>query len=150
MPVCCNAPIRWRHLVSLAGAALALSPLASAAEGASAGKAAEHVVLQISEGDAFKQKLLLNNVANLLEHGEPDQVEVVAYGPGLRLFARDNPRTQRIQALMDRGVTFTACATTMRVMDKDLADLVAGARKVPSGVAHLVKRQSQGWGYLRP
>ena len=150
MPVSRNAPVRWCRLTSLAVAALALSPLATAADGAPAGKAAEHVVFQISEGDAFKQKLLLNNVANLLEHGEPDQVEVVAYGPGLRLFAHDNPRSQRIQSLMDRGVTFTACATTMRVKDKDLADLVAGARKVPSGVAHLVQRQAQGWGYLRP
>jgi hypothetical protein len=140
MPVSRNTPFRGGRLAALAVAALALSPLAVAADGAPAGKAAEHVVLQISEGDAFKQKLLLNNVANLLEHGEPDQVEVVAYGPGLRLFARDNPRSQRIQALMDRGVTFTACATTMRVMDKELADLVAGARKVPSGVAHLVQR----------
>ena len=116
------------------------------------GLAQHHVVIQISEGDAFKQKIVLNNVANLLKHYGPDriQIEVVAYGPGLRLLFEDNPNEQRIASMMKQGVTFSACSNTMDNMHKKLSDLVEGCRTVPGGVVQLIERQEQGWAYLRP
>ena len=114
--------------------------------------AEHHVVIQISEGNAFKQKVVLNNVANLLKHYGPDriQIEVVAYGPGLRLLFKDNPNKTRIASMMKQGVSFSACANTMSKMDKELMDLVEGCRKVPGGVVQIMERQEQGWAYLRP
>jgi hypothetical protein len=114
--------------------------------------AQHHVVIQISEGDAFKQRIVLNNVANLLKHYGPDriQIEVVAYGPGLRLLFEDNPNEQRIASMMKQGVTFSACSNTMSNMDKKLSDLVQGCRTVPGGVVQILERQEQGWGYIRP
>ena len=50
---------------------------------------AEHkVVLQISDADPTKQTLVLNVASNLMKaYGGPDKVdvEIVAFGPGLRL-----------------------------------------------------------------
>ena len=50
---------------------------------------AEHkVVLQISDADPTKQTLVLNVANNLMKaYGSPDKVdvEIVAFGPGLRL-----------------------------------------------------------------
>ena len=114
--------------------------------------AQHHVVFQISEGDAFKQRIVLNNVSNMLKHYGPDliQMEVVAYGPGLRLLFRDNPNSARIQNLMKEGVTFSACANTMAHMHKTVADLVPGAEKIPGGVVQIMERQEQGWAYIRP
>jgi hypothetical protein len=114
--------------------------------------AEEHVVIQISEGDPFKQKIVLNNVANMLKHYGPDrvQIEVVAYGPGLRLLFGDNANADRITSMMKQGVTFSACANTMANMGKDLEGLIDGSRKVPGGVVQIMERQEQGWAYLRP
>ena len=114
--------------------------------------AQHHVVIQISQGNGFKQKLVLNNASNMLKHYGPDliQIEVVAYGPGLRLLFRDNPNSKRIKRLMKEGVIFSACANTMHAMHKKVADLVPGARKIPGGVVQIMERQEEGWDYIKP
>ena len=61
------------------------------------------VVLQISDNDPFKQTLVLNVANNLVKHYGPDQVdvEIVAFGPGLRLLFAENTNKDRIQSLAD-------------------------------------------------
>ena len=114
--------------------------------------AQHHVVIQISEGDPFNQKIVLNNVANMLKHYGPDrvQIEVVAYGPGLRLLFEDNANKGRITSMMQQDVIFSACSNTMANMGKDLGQLIDGTRKVAGGVVQIMERQEQGWAYIRP
>ena len=49
--------------------------------------AEERIVLQISDPNPFKQTLVLNVASNLIKHYGQDKVdvEIVAFGPGLRL-----------------------------------------------------------------
>ena len=75
--------------------------------------AEKKVVLQISDEDAAKQTLVLNVAGNLARHYGPDQVdvEIVAFGPGLRLLFADNPNAGRIDSLAEgSGVRFSACS----------------------------------------
>ena len=68
---------------------------------------AEHkFVLQISDMDPSKQTLVLNVAGNILKHYGQDQaeVEIVAFGPGLRLLFKDNSNAGRIDGLVDSGV----------------------------------------------
>lgn len=114
---------------------------------------AEHfVVFHISSGDEFAQKLVLNNAQNMLAHYGPDKVaiEVVAYGPGLRLLFKENAYSPRIQSLASGGITFTACANTMSAMGRDTAKLNKMAKVVPGGVVRLTELQEAGWTYIRP
>ena len=63
---------------------------------------AEHkFVLQISDMDPFKQTLVLNVANNILKAYGADQVdvEIVAFGPGLRLLFEDNANSSRIDGL---------------------------------------------------
>ena len=78
------------------------------------------VVLQISDPNPFKQTLVLNVATNLKKIYGPDlvDVEIVAFGPGLRLLQEGNVNTPRIQGLVDNGVRFSACAQTMKKMTK--------------------------------
>jgi len=54
-------------------------------------------------------------VANLLRRACEGKriVEVVAYGPGIRLLGRDSKHHARVEALMDKGVDFLGCANTL-------------------------------------
>lgn len=80
------------------------------------------IVLQISDGDPFKQTLILNVANNLLrEYGNDGvAIEIVAFGPGLRLLFADNANKPRIQGLDAAGVKFTACSNTIKNMAKKL------------------------------
>jgi len=114
--------------------------------------AEHHVVFHISTGDAFAQKLVLNNAQNLSKHYGPDKVaiEIVAYGPGLRLLFKENEQARRIKSLAASGITFSACGNTMKKMKRKIGDLIKVANKVPAGVARIVELQEAGWSYVRP
>ena len=114
---------------------------------------AEHfAIFHISSGDAFAQKLVLNNAQNLANFYGPDKVviEVVAYGPGLRAMFRENEYAPRIQRMADQGITFSACANTMTNMGRDTPSLHKAAKVVPGGVVRIMELQEAGWSYIRP
>ena len=110
------------------------------------------VVFHISSGSEFEQRLVLNNASNLMNHYGPDKVaiEVVAYGPGLRLFFKENVKSKRIQSLAASGITFSACGNTMRKMGRKKAALIKGIEVVPGGVVRIMELQEAGWVYIRP
>ncbi len=82
--------------------------------------AERRVVLQISDPNPFKQTLVLNVANNLMQHYGPDQVdvEIVAFGPGLRLLFEDNTNAGRVAGLSENGVRFSACRNTLKNVTK--------------------------------
>jgi Uncharacterized conserved protein len=118
------------------------------------------IVFHVDENDPKKMNITLNNAANLNKYyqdkGEEAQIEIVTYGPGLMmLHAKKSPVKGRIASFAQNfdNVSFKACANTMRKMRKKTGKevpLLPQAEVVPSGVMHLVKRQEEGWSYIRP
>jgi len=77
-------------------------------------------------------------------------VEIVAYGPGLGMLAAESKVAARLNGAMDNNVPLLACGTTMKKAKLTAADLAGGVKVVPAGVIHIMKRQSEGWSYVRP
>ncbi len=117
---------------------------------------AEHkVVLQISDPNPFKQKLVLNVAHNILKYYGPDlvDVEIVAFGPGLRLLFKNNVYKTRIQSLVDSGVRFSACSNTIKNMTKKLGHAPAlnpNAVRVDAGVVRILKLTKEGYTLIKP
>jgi len=113
------------------------------------------VVLQISDNDPTKQTLVLNVASNLIEHYGPDavDVEIVAFGPGLRLLFADNANDKRIAGLASNNVKFSACGNTLKKMTK-LMDgapkLNSNATVVPGGVVRIIDLEKQGYRLIKP
>jgi len=117
--------------------------------------ATKKIVLQISDSDPFKQTLVLNVASNLLKYyaGQEVDMEVVAFGPGLRLMLKDNVNKQRIQSLMDTGVRFSACANTLENFTKKLGktpELQPNITLVPAGAGRILQLNDAGWQILKP
>ena len=117
--------------------------------------AQEKIVLQISDSDPFKQTLVLNVANNLIKHYGQDQVEVeiVAFGPGLRLMFKDNVNSPRIDGLTGSGVRFSACDNTIAGITKKLGhppELHKSAAHVSAGVVRIVDLTSQGYKLIKP
>ncbi len=117
---------------------------------------AEHkVVLQISDPNPFKQTLVLNVAHNILKYYGPDlvDIEVVAFGPGLRLLFKNNVHKTRIQSLVDSGVRFSACSNTIKSMTKKLGHAPAlnpNAIKVAAGVVRILALTKEGYTLIKP
>ena len=133
-------------IAGLAGYAFAPSALAAVKESMT------HAVIQVSDNDPAKWNLALNNAQNMQQALGKDkvQIEIVAYGPGLNMLKAQSKVAARVNAAMDRSVDIVACGNTMKKMKVTKADLIGGSRVVPGGVIEIMKRQSEGWAYIRP
>lgn len=112
---------------------------------------ADGVVFQMSEDDPARHKLVLGNVTNLRrELGADVPVELVLFGPGLSLGEAAGASAQVLAGLVADGLDLAVCANSLRQQGLEVGQMVKGARSVPAGVAEVVRRQQQGWAYLRP
>ncbi|HUJ85286.1 MAG TPA: DsrE family protein [Burkholderiales bacterium] len=130
-----------------------LTAFATAPAALAAGETAmTHAVIQVSDGDPAKWNLALNNAQNMQQALGKDKVEIeiVAYGPGLLMFKSGSKVAPRINAALDASVQLSACGNTMEKMKLTKADLIGGVGVVPGGVIEIMKRQSEGWSYIRP
>lgn len=118
--------------------------------------AEKRVVLQISDSDPFKQTLVLNVASNLVKHYGPDKVdvEIVAFGPGLRLLFADNSNSERIDGLVSSAdVRFSACGNTLAKVTQTLGHepaLNPNAQNVDAGVVRILELIDQGYVLIKP
>ena len=143
-------------LAAFTGLALAFSMLATTAQAAEEKPFAEQkIVLQISDNDPSKQTLVLNVASNLIKFYGPDKVdvEIVAFGPGLRLLFAENVNVGRIEGLDSNGVRFAACMNTVSKMTKLLGkepELNPHAVQVQAGVVRILELTGQGYQLIKP
>ena len=136
--------------------ALLVSPfIGSQAIAAGKSLADAKIVLQISDPNPFKQTLVLNVANNLIKHYGQDSVdiEIVAFGPGLRLLFAENANKGRIASLASAGVTFSACANTTRNMGKILGHppaLNSKAVTVGAGIVRILDLVNKGYTLVKP
>lgn len=117
--------------------------------------AEQHVVLQISDNDPSKQTLVLNVASNLIKAYGPDKVdvEIVAFGPGLRLMFADNVNAGRIDGLSSEGVRFAGCMNTFNKMTKLLGhepELNPHTTHVSAGVVRIIDLVNKGYILVKP
>ncbi len=135
--------------------AVALTLGSFMAQAAEPSLASTKIVLQISDPNPFKQTLVLNVASNIIKHyGEDDvKVEIVAFGPGLRLLMKGNVNTGRIGGLASKGVTFSACANTQKAMSKKLGhmpEMNSNAVTVGAGVVRIIDLVKEGYVLVKP
>lgn len=133
--------------ISVAIMALGMSALASAQSNPQT-----RVVFHVTESNPQKWNMVLNNVGNLQQDLGKGKVviEVVAHGPGIDMFKAESAVGARLAQALDSNVVLAACENTMRNAKVTKADMYGGVSFVPSGVTHIIQRESQGWFYLRP
>lgn len=118
--------------------------------------AEKKVVLQISDPNPFKQTLVLNVANNVLKEYGPDnvEIEIVAFGPGVRLMFEGNANEGRIKSLVEGGgVKLHACSNTVKNMAKNLGYTPALnplAQSPGPGVIRIVDLVSQGYILVKP
>lgn len=110
------------------------------------------IVLQVSDNDPAKWNLALNNARNAQNDLGKDKVdlEIVAYGPGINMLKMDATIANRVSEAIGTGISIVACENTMTAQKIVKADMNPSVTYVPAGVIQLMKRQQQGWAYIRP
>jgi intracellular sulfur oxidation DsrE/DsrF family protein len=125
--------------------------LPAAAQAQAAASPRNRALFQVTDNDPARWNMILNNMANLREGvgSEGADIELVAYGPGILMLKADSPAKQRIAEALKSGVSVNACQHTMHGFKLAPADMLPEIGYVPSGVVEVMKKQQQGWAYIR-
>lgn len=139
-----------RSFLTVNAVALACAALPGLVQAQSA-STHNRVVFQVTDNDPARWNLILNNLNGMREGvgAEGVEIEVVAYGPGLYMLKADSPVKQRIAEALKQGVKINACQNTMNGMKLTPSDMLPDVGYVPSGVVEVMKKQQQGWAYIR-
>lgn len=110
------------------------------------------IVIQVSDSDPAKWNLALNNAKNLQDDVGASNVdiEIVAYGPGIGMLKMESPTGSRVSDAMNARIKVIACENTMRGQKLTKEDMLPAISYVQAGVTEIMKKQSDGWAYLRP
>ncbi len=110
------------------------------------------IVFQVSDAEPAKWNLTLNNIKNVqTDLGAKNvEIEIVAYGPGLGMLKADSVAGNRVADALAAGVSVVACENTMKNQKITCEDMLPKIGYVEAGVVQLMKRQQQGWAYIRP
>jgi intracellular sulfur oxidation DsrE/DsrF family protein len=95
-----------------------------------------------------------NHVAGVGGWQNVDAVELVVFGPALKLFVKDSidPALKRaLDALQGQGMTFGACGNTMKNFSITAEQLPDKSLILPQGgVVRIMELQEAGYIYIRP
>ena len=133
----------------LAHAQPTATPAPATATAAAAAK--EKAIFAVSDADPQKWSLTLGNIGNALDGIGKDNadIELVVYGPGIVMLKKDSAVAGQIAAAVASGVRIVACRNSMRGFKIEPADLAPGVAVVPSGVVELIRREHDGYAYVR-
>jgi intracellular sulfur oxidation DsrE/DsrF family protein len=110
-----------------------------------------NVVIQVSDNDPAKWNLALNNARNIRHDlGKDTQIEIVAYGPGINMFKFESEVGNRLDEAKANGIGLEACENTMKAQKLKRDDMHKAVSYVPAGVVEIMKREKEGWAYIRP
>jgi intracellular sulfur oxidation DsrE/DsrF family protein len=136
-----------------------LDPTGRGQAPAVAGSPETRIVFHLTNADQTLAGELLDDVEQILSsyqhEGKPLRVEIVSNGDGLSLLrARLSRHKQRINKLagLYNNLTFVACKNTiqrLQVSEGIEINILPEAEVINSGVDHVVKRQREGWAYIR-
>ncbi len=125
---------------------------ARAQSSAAASQKPHKITIQMSDNDPAKWNLALNNAKNVQDElGAANvDIEIVAYGPGIHMLKLDSAVNSRLGEASKAGIKVIACDNTLRNLKVGKEDMAPSVTYVPAGAVHLMRRQSEGWAYLRP
>ena len=117
------------------------------------------VIFHVSTSTRFNADELLDDIESLLKQSIQEnkriRIEVVAHAAGLDLLRERLSTEKKRISNMSRQypeLTFVACLNTVERLKREKGidvKLISDAVTTLSGVAHVVKRQQQGWVYIQ-
>jgi intracellular sulfur oxidation DsrE/DsrF family protein len=141
-----------RAIPALAATLLIAASTLFAAPTLAADNARAKMVMQVSDGDAARWNLAINNLQNVqADMGAANiDLELVAYGPGIKMLTMDSAVGPRIAEIVKSGVKVVACENTMHKQKLSKSDMLPTVGYVKAGVVELIEKQREGYAYIRP
>lgn len=110
----------------------------------------QRVVWDLSSTDTTSQAAVFRQINNARNEIPDLEIEVVFHGQAVLAMMKDSTQfTDRIKIAKSKGVILAVCNNSLRRLKIDPSQIKAEGTIVPSAVAELIKKQTDGWSYLK-
>ena len=112
---------------------------------------AQHkIIWEMPAGDTAQQRVLFNQLNNVLTEAPDTKIEVVFHGLAVYAMLTDTGYFKpQIASFYKKGVVFAVCNNSLKKRKIDPARVIAEAIIVPVAILEIVKKQEAGWAYIK-
>ena len=108
------------------------------------------VVWDLSSADTTVQAAVFRQINNAKAQVPDLQIEVVFHGQAVFAVMNDSLQfASRVKLAKEKGVTLAVCNNSLKRLKVDPSRLMPETTVVPSAVVELIKKQADGWSYLK-
>jgi intracellular sulfur oxidation DsrE/DsrF family protein len=108
------------------------------------------IIWEMSSGDTAQQRVLFNQLNNVLAEAPDTKIELVFHGFAVYALLNDTGYFKpQIAALYKKGVVFAVCNNSLKKRNIPPARVIPGAIIVPVAILELVQKQEAGWAYIK-
>ena len=109
------------------------------------------VVFDLTSRDSVDQKNLVRWLTEISSNNPDAKLEVVMYAKGLEMVVKGKSSVadeiSRLSA--NKNITFQVCAIAMKNNQIEPGQLLTGVGIVPDGIYEIMRKQKEGWGYIK-
>lgn len=101
--------------------------------------------------DEERALIAVNNINDLIKDlgKENVQIELLMNGTGVKIMRKEGEHRHRLEYLAEKGVDLKVCSNSLEGHNISEKELLDEAQPVPAGVSELVKKQDDGWSYIK-
>ena len=109
------------------------------------------VVFDITSSDSTDYQSLIRWLNGISKSNSNAQMEVVFYGRSLPMvtMGKSGVAEEVEELAKNKNISFRVCEIAMKRHQLTKSDLLPGEETVPDGIAEIVQRQTEGWGYIK-
>ena len=109
-----------------------------------------NVVIDVTSGDTIVHRMVTRWVSEII-HADPSaNVEVVFYAKSLDMVTGKSTVSDSIAVFSaNKNIKFKVCEVAMKNNNIQKSMLLPGIETVPDGIYEIVKKQHDGWGYIK-
>lgn len=147
MPFSAIKSASWRTLLLIV---FCCAPLPHAQAEATSPK--YHAVFSVTDNDQHTWNEVFGNFRNIQRELGPKniQLELVVYDQAMGMLKDDSLVAEKVSDALADGVKIVACMNSMNAQGLKQNDMLQGIDYVQAGIVELIKRQADGWAYIRP
>lgn len=113
-------------------------------------KAQSKIVWEMASGDTAHQRILFKQVGNVLAAAPDTKIEIVFHGPAIYGLLKDTGYfKEQILGFHKKGVIMAVCNNALKNRNIKPERVIPEAIIVPVAILELVKKQEEGWIYIK-
>ena len=109
------------------------------------------VVFDLTSKDSLDHKAVLRWVTEVAKASADARMEVVMYGQGVNMVTKNRTVVEEaIKKLVgNKNISFKVCEVALKNQGISKDQLLPGIETVPDGIYEIIKKQREGWGYIK-